>query len=333
MTPMTPENHDKLRHGVSGAEESHEESAYRGSGPSGDPGPTDDPTGVGFGQRLRTVAGQRGALCVGIDPHPELLRAWGLPLDAGGLERFALSTVEALAGAVAVLKPQSAFFESYGARGVAVLERTIAEASARGALVVLDVKRGDIGSTMAAYAAAYLADGSPLAADAVTLSPYLGFEALRPALLAAASTNRGVFVLARTSNPDGVAVQDAVCRGRTVAQSIVDAVAAENAQYAAAGRLGDVGVVIGATAPHGLDLTGLNGPVLAPGLGRQGATASDFRRIFHQPIGLLLPSTSRDLLRHGPDPADLRRAARAVLIELATEINLQTSARAETLSQ
>ena len=288
--------------------------------------------GDGFGARLQTAMGARGALCVGIDPHPELLHAWGLPADAAGLERFALSTVDALGGMVAVLKPQSAFFESYGARGVAVLERTIAAARDAGALVLLDVKRGDIGSTMAAYAAAYLTEGSPLAADAVTLSPYLGFESLRPALDAAAASRRGVFVLARTSNRDGAPVQDAVHsdslhrpggrdslhrpggRGRTVAQYIVDGAAAENA---GAGPLGDVGVVIGATAPHGLDLTHLNGPVLAPGLGVQGANAEDLRTVFGS-ARAVLPSTSRDVLRHGPDPAALRRAANAVLAELIT---------------
>jgi orotidine-5'-phosphate decarboxylase len=328
---MPDESRDKPVYGVSGEAENRLKRAHRGS--SGLTGEPSDLAGAGFGGRLRSVVGQRGALCVGVDPHPELLQAWGLPLDAGGLERFALSTVEALAGVVAVLKPQSAFFESYGARGVAVLERTIAEASARGALVVLDVKRGDIGSTMAAYAAAYLTGGSPLAADAVTLSPYLGFESLRPALVAAASANRGVFVLARTSNPEGGAVQEAVYSGRTVAQSIVDQVATENARYTAAGRLGHVGVVIGATAPHGLDLTGFNGPVLAPGLGRQGATVPYFRMVFQRPPPLLLPSTSRDVLRRGPDPAELRRAAHALLIELTTGIAEQTSARAETLSQ
>jgi orotidine-5'-phosphate decarboxylase len=267
----------------------------------------------GFGARLVAAVRERGALCVGIDPHPDLLRAWGLPADAAGLERFALSTVHALAGTVAVLKPQAAFFEAHGSRGVAVLERTIAEASARGAIVVLDVKRGDIGSTMAAYAAAYLTDGSPLAADAVTLSPYLGFASLRPALDAASLGGRGVFVLARTSNVDGAAVQTAVVQnGRTVAQSIVDAAAAENA---GARPVGDVGVVIGATAPHGLDLSRLNGPVLAPGLGAQGATAADLWTVFGG-TALLLPSASRDVLRHGPDPMALRRAADDLLAEL-----------------
>jgi orotidine-5'-phosphate decarboxylase len=138
--------------------------------------------GRGFGERLRAAMSERGPLCVGIDPHPGLLAAWGLPDDAQGLERFALTCVEALAGQVAVLKPQSAFFERHGSRGVAVLERVLADARSAGALALLDIKRGDIGSTMTAYAQAYLDPASPLFADAVTLSPYLGYESLRPAI-------------------------------------------------------------------------------------------------------------------------------------------------------
>ena len=271
--------------------------------------------GASFGARLVSAVAARGPLCVGIDPHPALLAAWGMPPDATGLERFALSTVDALGGSVAVLKPQSAFFEAHGARGVAVLERTIALACAAGALVVLDVKRGDIGSTMAGYAAAYLTDGSPLAADAVTLSPYLGFESLRPALDAAAGSGRGVFVLAATSNPEGATVQRAVHSGRTVAQSIVDSAAAENA---GARPLGGVGVVVGAGDPAGLDLGALNGPVLAPGLGAQGVAAAGLPRRF--PGGCLpLPATSRDVLRHGPSPGALVAAVNAVLTELRAD--------------
>jgi orotidine-5'-phosphate decarboxylase len=284
----------------------------------GEPEPAQAPahgsrTVAGFGERLHAAVRARGALCVGIDPHPGLLRDWGLTVDAAGLERFALAAVDALAPAVAVVKPQSAFFEAHGSRGVAVLERTIGRAQQAGALVVLDVKRGDIGSTMTAYAAAYLTDGSPLAADAVTLSPYLGFGSLRPALDAAAASGRGVFVLARTSNPDGAAVQLATHDGRAVAQSIVDDAASENE---GAAPLGAVGVVIGATHRHGLDLTRLNGPVLVPGLGAQGATASDLRAAFGGRGHLVLPSTSRDVLRHGPDPASLRSCAEQVLADL-----------------
>jgi orotidine-5'-phosphate decarboxylase len=215
---------------------------------------------------------------------------------------------------VAVVKPQSAFFERHGSAGVAALERTLVDAREAGLLTVLDVKRGDIGSTMGGYADAYLADGAPLAADAVTLTPYLGFGSLRPALDAAADTGRGVFVLARTSNPDGAEVQQARAGGRSVAQAVVDAAGAANAGHA---PLGGVGVVVGATHDHGLALAGLNGPVLAPGLGAQGATPKDLTARFAQVNGLVLPSVSRSLLGRGPDPAALRAEAARWREELA----------------
>ncbi|MGQ0837397.1 orotidine-5'-phosphate decarboxylase [Actinokineospora sp.] len=269
-----------------------------------------------FGARLTESVAARGPLCVGIDPHPGLLDAWGLPRDAAGLERFALTCVEALAGDIAVLKPQSAFFEAYGSRGIAVLERVIAEARAAGALVLLDVKRGDIGSTMAAYAQAYLGEGSPLAADAVTLSPYLGFGSLAPALDEAARTGCGVFVLAMTSNKEGAAVQRAVDEhGRTVAQTLVDEAAACNS---GATPLGGVGLVVGATiGDSGLDLSRLNGPILAPGLGAQGAGPADLARVFGPSLRHVLPTSSRDVLAHGPNPEALRGSALRVRDSLA----------------
>jgi orotidine-5'-phosphate decarboxylase len=265
----------------------------------------------------------RGPLCVGIDPHPGLLAAWGLDDDVAGLERFALTVVEALADRVAVLKPQAAFFERHGSRGVAVLERVLAEAAAAGALTIADVKRGDIGSTMAAYADAYAGEGSPLAADAVTASPYLGFGSLRPLLDLARANGRGVFVLALTSNPEGPQVQHARAgagdgdgngdrNGRTVAQTILDAVAAENA---GARPLGSVGAVVGATvgaAGVAHDLA-VNGPLLAPGIGAQGATAGDLRAVFGAALGAVLPSSSREVLRGGPDLEGLRVAAQRTL--------------------
>jgi len=110
-----------------------------------------------FGERLHRAVRERGPLCVGIDPHPALLRDWGLSDDVAGLERFARTVVEALADRVAVLKPQSAFFERFGSPGIHVLESIIRQLREAGALALLDVKRGDIGSTMAAYAGAYLA--------------------------------------------------------------------------------------------------------------------------------------------------------------------------------
>jgi orotidine-5'-phosphate decarboxylase len=266
-----------------------------------------------FGARLAAATASRGPLCVGIDPHPGLLRDWGLDDDVVGLERFALTVVEALADRVAVLKPQAAFFERHGSRGVAVLERVLAEAASAGALTIADAKRGDIGSTMAAYADAFVGEGSPLAADAVTASPYLGFGSLRPLLDLARATGRGVFVLALTSNPEGPQVQHARTQdGRTVAQTILDAIAAQNA---GATPQGSVGAVVGATvgAAGTAHVLAVNGPLLAPGIGAQGATADDLRAVFGPALGAVLPSSSREVLRGGPGVAGLRAAAEATL--------------------
>jgi len=268
-----------------------------------------------FGARLVAAIGERGPLCVGIDPHPGLLQDWGLPTSVAGLERFALTVVEALAPTVAVLKPQSAFFESYGSAGIAVLERVLAETKQAGALVLLDGKRGDIGSTMSAYAAAYLTDGSPLAADALTVSPYLGFGSLLPAVDVALAEGRGLFVLALTSNPEGRAVQHAVdADQKTVAQAIVDQVGALNAGD---DPIGSIGLVVGATVGRtGLDLSSVNGPLLAPGLGAQGASAADLRLVFGDAHGALLPTTSREVLGAGPSVDKLREAAARVVDEV-----------------
>jgi len=265
-----------------------------------------------FGERLAAAAAARGPLVVGIDPHLALLRDWGLPPDLGGLERFAMTVVEALGDRVAVLKPQSAFFERFGSRGIAVLERLLAAVRDAGALSLLDVKRGDVGSTTAGYAAAYLDPASPLAADAMTASPYLGFGSLDPLLEAAYGHGRGVFVLALTSNPEGAAVQRATGPdGRTVAQAVLDSAAAANAAELArtGGPLGSVGVVVGATVGgHGHRLEHLRGPVLAPGLGAQGATPADLPAVFGRALPLVLPAVSREVLAAGPDPAALRAA-------------------------
>jgi orotidine-5'-phosphate decarboxylase len=269
-----------------------------------------------FGDRLDALVAARGPLVVGIDPHLPLLRDWGLPADAAGLERFALTVVEAVGDQVAVIKPQSAFFERFGSRGIAVLERLLAAIRDAGALSLLDVKRGDIGSTTAGYAAAYLDPASPLAADAMTASPYLGFGSLRPLLDAAYEHGRGVFVLALTSNPEGASVQRALAPdGRTVAQTIVDEVAAANAAEGHA--VGSVGVVVGATMRgHGHRLDQLRGPVLAPGLGAQGAAPADLPAVFGPALPQVLPAVSRELLGAGPDPARLRSAAARLAAEL-----------------
>ncbi len=264
---------------------------------------------TGYGRRLVERTAERGRLCVGIDPHPALLRAWDLSADAAGVERFARTLVEAIGPDVAVFKPQSAFFEVYGSVGIAVLEKVLADVRDAGALSLLDVKRGDIGSTMDAYAAAYLSDGAPLAADAVTLSPYLGFGTLDGAIDLAASCDRGVYVLALTSNPEGPQVQHArTPGGRMVGQAILDEVALRNTERVG-NEIGHVGVVVGATVGRtGADFSRLNGSILVPGIGAQGATAQDLQVVFGSAKELVLPSSSREILRAGPDAGALRRA-------------------------
>jgi orotidine-5'-phosphate decarboxylase len=269
----------------------------------------------------------RGPLCAGIDPHPELLRDWGLGDDVAALERFSRHALDALAPEVALIKPQAAFFERHGARGIAVLERVLAACRQAGALVLLDVKRGDIGSTMAAYAAAYLLDGAPLAADAITVSPYPGMGALEGTFELARRTGRGVFVVALTSNPEAAAIQGALTSsGTSVAQSVVDGVAARNS-----GRCpGDLGVVVGVSArARALRLSGMTGPILAPGIGAQGALLTELPSIFGAAARQVVPAISRDLLRHGPRVVPLRQAARRMAEQVTTACQIKSGPVAE----
>jgi orotidine-5'-phosphate decarboxylase len=254
-----------------------------------------------FGARLHVAMRSRGPLCAGIDPHPGLLRSWGLDDDPAGLERFALTAGEELAPRVAVVKPQSAFYERFGSRGIAVLERLVALCREAGALVLLDVKRGDIGSTSQAYADAYLDPASPLAVDAITASPFLGFGSLAPMVETARKHDAGLFVLALTSNPEGPEVQAAHTSSgtlsRTVADTVLDRLRDLNRD---ADPLGSFGAVVGATIEPGDHDLQINGPLLAPGFGAQGGTVDDLRRVFGTAVRNVLPSTSRDLLGAGP---------------------------------
>lgn len=264
-----------------------------------------------FGHRLTQAIASRGRFCAGIDPLPGLLDDWGLTDSVNGLEKFAMTAVEAMAGSVAVLKPQSAFFERHGSRGIAVLERVVEACRELGALVVLDVKRGDIGSTAQGYADAYLDRNSPLYVDAITASPYLGVGSLDPMLDTALANDAGVFVLALTSNPEGPQVQHALTPdGRSVGGLVLDAVASRNA---GADGLGSIGAVVGATielpSDLGAESLDVNGPLLVPGIGAQGGTVDDVRRIFGKAAHNVLPSSSREVLGAGPDKVALHDAA------------------------
>ena len=258
----------------------------------------------GFGSRLRSALDERGPLCVGIDPHEALLDAWGLPQSAEGVRAFGLTVIEAAAGRAGVVKPQVSFFERFGSRGFAALEDVMSAARAAGLLVVADAKRGDIGTTMAGYAQAWLEPGAPLEADALTISPYLGGGSLTEAITRALPAGKGVFVLAATSNPEGAAVQQARTGtpGEAVALRVTRDVTALDAHD---GALGSVGLVVGATidrAAFALDDDTLRTvPLLAPGFGAQGATPADLRSRFGTLAGNVLASESRSILSAGPD--------------------------------
>lgn len=296
-----------------------------------------------FGARLATAMSTHGRLCVGVDPHPQILSDWGLSVDAAGVREFSARVLEVCIGRVAAVKPQVAFFERFGVAGLQALSEFQHQARAAGLLVIADAKRGDIGSTMAGYAEAWLNPDADFGADALTVSPYLGFGSLQPAIDAAREYRAGLFVLGLTSNPEGAAVQLATdAEGLSVAGRIAaEAAAASDALTASSpastaesaavstsdagqpGELGSIGLVVGATtaglaAQHGIDLRSGNLPLLAPGYGAQGATADDLRRGFgasypHQ----VLVNSSRGILAQGPDVESLLNAIDQAKADLA----------------
>ncbi|WP_297009107.1 orotidine-5'-phosphate decarboxylase [uncultured Corynebacterium sp.] len=265
-----------------------------------------------FGDRYLGRAASLGRLCVGMDPHAGILEAWGLPVDTTGLTEFTRICVEAFADTACVVKPQIAFYEAFGSAGFAVLEHALASFRTAGTLVIADAKRGDIGSTMAGYATAWLGGDSPLRSDAVTVSPYLGLGSLDPVLDAAERTDGGVIVLAATSNPSGPQFQrlgtGVSGSGPTVAQTVVDRVAELNAPHVARGGAGNVGVVVGATVTDPPVLDNIGGMILMPGVGAQGGTAADIARIAGKAANLASPNMSRSILSAGPDIGALRSA-------------------------
>ncbi|MBD7957863.1 orotidine-5'-phosphate decarboxylase [Microbacterium sp. Sa4CUA7] len=272
---------------------------------------------TGFGRRLQDTLATQGPLCVGIDPHERLLADWGLSASAAGVREFGLRVVDAAAGRVGIVKPQVSFFERWGSAGFAALEEVLAEARGRGLLVIADAKRGDIGTTMDAYARAWLTPGSPLEADAVTLSPYLGVGALIGTLDYAVAQGKGAFVLAATSNPEARRLQAARDGDRSVAAIVIDEVSAFNARTTEEGQWGSVGVVVGAT----VDTVAAGiaaairppAPILAPGFGAQGVEPGDFAHLFQALASPVVANESRSILSAGPADIVQRIAERAAL--------------------
>ena len=269
-----------------------------------------------FAVRFTAVRANHGPLVFGVDPSADLLESWGVGDSADGLDRFADIVLEAAAGTVGLVKPQSAFFERHGWRGIRTLDRLISSARNAGLLVILDVKRGDVGTTNDAYAEAYLGKGAPLAADAITVHPYLGLSAMGSYVSRAAESGSCLLVVTRSSNPEGRAVQAALGADRcSVEQCLLRQIRALNEELAP-GQVGPVGAVVGPTHMEPvLDLAAANCLFLAPGVGAQGATPADVARVFAACPDRVMPSASRSLLSAGPEVGRLRAAMTALAAE------------------
>jgi orotidine-5'-phosphate decarboxylase len=272
-----------------------------------------------FQKRFVVLAAERSPLCVGIDPSAESLDGWGLADDLEGLRTFCERMVEACAPLTAIVKPQAAFFERHGPAGMEVLRQTVEGIKSHGALAIIDAKRDDIGSTAVAYGDAFLGPRSPFGGDAMTLSAYLGLGSLAPIFDIAKREAAGVFVLVRSSNPEGSELQQArLPDGRSVAEHVADQITARNRADEPNG-LGFIGAVLGATqGREAADLADRlpNSLLLVPGIGAQGATIGDVRRDFGRHFSRVIPSMSRGIARAGPAAVDLKRAVEREIAEL-----------------
>jgi orotidine-5'-phosphate decarboxylase len=269
-----------------------------------------------FAARFAKVRSEHGPLVWGLDPSQAVLEAWGLGDDPDGLDRFADIALRAAVGTVGLVKPQSAFFERHGWRGFRTLSRLIADARSAGLLVVLDAKRGDVGSTNAAYAEAFLGAGAPLEADAVTVHPYLGLKAMDAFVPRACEAGSCLLVVTRSSNPEGRTVQSARDdSGRQVDERLLHEIGELN-RALAPGLVGPVGAVVAPVSMEPeLDLAGAQALFLAPGVGAQGATPQDVARVFASCPDRVMPSASRSLLLAGPEVSALRDGGAALAAE------------------
>jgi orotidine-5'-phosphate decarboxylase len=265
-----------------------------------------------FAARFAAVRRVYGPLAWGFDPAGPLLQRWGLGDSVDGLDRFVDIVLEAAVGTVGVIKPQAAFYERHGWRGIRTLDRLVADARGSGMLVILDAKRGDVGSTNEAYAEAYLGRGAPIEVDALTVHPYLGLGAMDAFIERAHEAGSCLLVVTRSSNPEGRALQSSGSLGKSVEASLLSEIGALNASLAP-GMLGPIGAVVGPThIQPPLDLRGANAIFLAPGVGAQGADPEDVAQVFADCPDRVIPSASRLLLDDGPDVGRLRESGAAL---------------------
>jgi len=293
-----------------------------------------------FADRLLDACRKKGnAVCAGIDPRWELLpleirrRHGGRTLGAmaAAFEEFSLRMLDIVAPLVPVVKPQSAFFEACGPAGMAAQQKVLAKAKALGLVTILDNKRGDIASTAEAYADAALAGTQcagvrqPVwAADALTINPYLGRDAVEPFITSARRCEGGVFVLVRTSNPGAKQFQDLRADGKPVYQHVAEAVGAWSAENLGASGFGDVGAVVGATHPEELALVRQWLPhivLLVPGYGAQGGGGADTASAFRPDgAGAIINSSRGIMAAFKPDDPGweqaIDQAARTAITDL-----------------
>jgi orotidine-5'-phosphate decarboxylase len=258
-----------------------------------------------FATRLAAAITSRGTpACIGLDPRQQSLPpALGAATTtdpktlATIFATFCRGVIDAVAPLVPIVKPQLACFEAIGPHGMTVLADVIAYARQKNLLVLADGKRGDIGSTAEAYADGWL--GGPWAADALTVNPYLGLDAVEPFVKTATDRGAGIFILVKTSNPGSKDFQDLVSDGRTIYEHVAAGVEQLAARTAAGGTYGAVGAVVGATWPRQLDTLRAAMPhtwILVPGFGKQGGRAADVRAAFH-PDGLgAIVVSARDVI-------------------------------------
>lgn len=289
---------------------------------------------------------------VGLDPRFDLLpesvqsaaRAAGgdvYQVQAAAFEQFCRPVIDVVAGLVPAVKPQSAFFEQCGPPGLFALQRIIRHARDAGLLVVLDSKRGDIGSTATAYAHANLAgedpDAAPFAADALTVNAYLGADTLQPFLDLALERRAGLYVLVRTSNPGAGEFQDRETKGEKLYEGVARTVESLNTDCRGDSPYGPVGAVVGATYPQQLDeLRALmpSTPLLVPGYGSQGGTSEDVAGAFDEEgIGALVNSSrginfafSREPYASGFAPEQWEQAVEAATQDMIADLRMHTRA-------
>ena len=267
-----------------------------------------------FAERLTRAIREHGPLCVGIDPSAALLKSCGLPDSADAALEFGRRVLQAAEFKLAIIKPQSAFFERFGSAGVRALEELTVLAREREVLVLLDGKRGDIDTTGAAYAESFFGAHTPLKVDAVTTHPYLGIGALDPFFDITVRAGGGAFVVVRSSNSEGQALQTArMANGATVAEHLSSEIEARNRKYGAT-PLGPLGAVVGATCDDAAQ-TAASMPsafILAPGVGAQGATMHDIAVRMPQARGRVLPNVSRAIIANGASLEAMRTTIRAL---------------------